>query len=55
MNKNAYTTVQLRAMRADQPHTTNRRAELREWLRTAAEVATLALLAAALALFLWVI
>ena len=53
MNKNAYTTAQLRAMRTERPHTTNRRAELREWIRTAAEIISLALLAAALALFLW--
>ena len=53
MNKNAYTTAQLRAMRTE-PHT-NTRAELRDWLRTAVEVITLALLAAALALFLWAI
>jgi len=54
MNENAYTTAQLRAMRTEQPHT-NTRAELRDWLRTAAEVITLALMAAALALFLWAI
>ena len=54
MNKNAYTTAQLRAMCTEQPHT-NHRAELREWLRTAAEVVTLAVMAAALAFFLWAI
>ena len=52
MNPKAYTSAQLRAMRAEQPHT-NRRAELREWIRTAVEVVTLAIMAAALALFLW--
>ncbi len=52
MNKNAYTTAQLRAMRTEQPHT-NTRAELRAWIRTAAEIVTLAAMAAALALFLW--
>ncbi len=53
MNPKAYTSAQLRAMRTE-PHT-NTRAELREWLRTAAEVVTLAIMAAALALFLWTI
>ena len=51
MNPKAYTSAQLRAMRTE-PHT-NRRAELRDWLRTAAEVISLALMAAALALFIW--
>ena len=55
MNKNAYTTVQLRAMRTEQQPHTNTRAELRAWIRTAAEVITLALMAAALAFFIWAI
>ena len=54
MNENAYTTAQLRAMRAKQPHT-NTRQQIRDWLRTAAEVISLAIMAAALALFLWAI
>ena len=53
MNK-AYTSAQLRAMRTEQQPHTNHRAELRAWLRTAAEVISLALLAAALAFFLWI-
>jgi hypothetical protein len=51
MNKNAYTNAELRAMRAEQ--TTDTRAELRDWIRTAAEITSLAILAAALALLLW--
>jgi hypothetical protein len=54
MNPKAYTTSQLRAMRTEQPRT-NTRQQLRDWLRIAAEVITLAILAAALALFLWAI
>ena len=55
MNKNAYTSSQLRAMRAEHPHATNTRQQVRDWLRTAAEVISLALLAAALAFLLWAI
>jgi hypothetical protein len=50
MNKNAYTTAQLRAMR-EQP--TNARAELREWIRCTLETVILAVMAAALALLIW--
>ena len=53
MNENAHTTAQLRAMRTEQQPHTNTRQQIRDWLRTAAEVVSLALLAAALALFLW--
>jgi hypothetical protein len=53
MNPKAYTSSQLRAMRVEQP--TNHRAELRDWLRTALEIISLAILAAALALLLWAI
>ena len=54
MNTKAHTTAQLRAMRTEQPHT-NTRQQVRDWLRTAAEIVTLALMAAALALFIWTI
>lgn len=53
MNKNAYTSSQLRAMRTEQ--TTDHRAELRDWLRTAAEIMILAVMAACLALLIWAI
>jgi len=54
MNPKAHTSSQLRAMRAEQP-ATNRRAELRDWIRTTLEIASLAILAAALALLIWAI
>jgi len=53
MNKNAYTTQQLRAMRTEQP--TNTRAELREWIRCTLEIMILAIMAAALAMLIWAI
>jgi len=53
MNPKAHTTAELRAMRTEQ--NTNTRAELRDWIRTAAEIASLAILAATLALLIWAI
>jgi len=54
MNKNAYTSAQLRAMRTEQ-NPTNRRAELRDWIQCTLDIMILAVMAAALALLLWAI